>query len=299
MKRVLFYTLTKWAFGTIHCGLEKELYKHGIIANSLDWSEPYSIDEFRLLNQTYDLFVTNPEAVIHLNSYGIPLEKIATVAHGQWDMLLARRDCGNDFYNALYRFGVVSDILKTKASEFGITRTPDVIPFGIHFDMFYKKPSDSLRRVGYAGAREVKNFFGTEIKRGHLVKDTINKIPSVNLIEHGFYTWMCMPAYYSSVDALVVSSIEESAGLPSLEAAAAGRLVLSTPVGYFEKYGPAGGGVVLPMSDDGFCSELRRQIDYYSLNPDAHKQKCLDIQEFARENYDWSKHIEAWVRFLN
>jgi glycosyltransferase involved in cell wall biosynthesis len=302
MKKVLFYTQSRWAFAAIHRGLEKELYKYGIIANLLDWTQHYTPDEMRLLNDTYDLFVTNPEAVVHLNRLGIPPDKIATVAHGQWDMLLARRDFGNEFYKQIRKFGVVSNILKTKAQEFGIKRIPDVIPFGIHFDLFYRRPSDNLSRIGYGGAKETKNFFDLEIKRGHLVRQTVEKISGVNLIEHSFYNWMCMPGYYNSVDAIAVSSIEESAGLPSMEAAAAGRLVLSTPVGYFEEYGPRGGGVVLPMghpNEEEYCSALTESITFYQQNSDAYKQKCLDIQEFARENYDWSKHIEAWVNFLS
>jgi len=301
MKKVIFYTQSRWAFAAIHRGLEKELYKYGIIANLLDWTQNYTPDEIRLLNDSYDLFVTNPEAIVHLNRLGIPPEKLATVAHGQWDMLLARRDFGNHFYKQIKKFGVVSNVLKTKAAEFGVERIPDVIPFGIHFDMFYRKPSEKLEKLGYGGAKETKNFFDVEIKRGHLVKQTAAEIPQVSLVEHNFYNWMCMPGYYNSIDALAVSSIEESAGLPSMEAAAAGRLVLSTPVGYFEDYGPNGGGVVLPMgypNETEYCSALKDSIQYYTKDSEAYNKKCLDIQEFARENYDWSKHIEKWVSFL-
>jgi glycosyltransferase involved in cell wall biosynthesis len=302
MKKVIFYTQNRWAFGSIHHALAKELYKYGIIANLLDWTQHYTPEEIVLLNDTYDLFVTNPEAVVHLNRLGIPPDKLATVAHGQWDMLLARRDFGNVFYNQIRKFGVVSNVLKTKAAEFGIERIPDVVPFGIHFDLFYRNPSDSLSRIGYGGAKETKNFFDVEIKRGHLVKQTIEAIPDVKLIEHNFYNWMCMPGYYNTVDAVAVSSIEESAGLPSMEAAAAGRLVMSTPVGYFEDYGPKGGGVVLPLghpNESEYCTALKESIEYYSKDSVAYNKKCLEIQEFARENYDWSRHIESWVNFLS
>lgn len=299
MRKVLFYTQNRWAFGSIHHALSKELYKYGIIANLLDWTQQYSGEEFKLLNESYDLFVTMPDAVVHLNRCGIPGNKIATVAHGQWDMLLAKRDFGTGFYDQIYKFGVVSNILKDKAKEFGINRTPDVVQFGIHFDMFYRKPSSSLNKIGYGGARETKNFFNQEIKRGHLVKEVISDIPEVNLVEHNFYNWMCMPAYYNSVDAIVVSSTEESAGLPGLEAAAAGRLVLSTPVGYFEENGPRGGGIVLPIEEDSFKEKLSEYVKMYASDKEAYIKKCLEIQEYARENYDWSKHIQAWVEFLS
>lgn len=92
MKKVLFYTQNRWAFGSIHHGLCKELYKHNIYANLLDWTETYTSEEFELLNNTYDLFVTMPEAVLHLHYiYKVPLNKIIAVAHEQWDILLAKR----------------------------------------------------------------------------------------------------------------------------------------------------------------------------------------------------------------
>jgi hypothetical protein len=300
MKRVLFFTQDRWAFATIHHALEKELYKYGIYSNLMNWRLELTQEEWLLLNDSYDLFVTNPEAVLSLAQAGIPLNKIATVAHGQWDMLLAQKESNNlDFYHHLYKFGVVSQVLKNKAAEFNISsRVPDVVPFGIHFDVFYRKTSKSLQKVGYGGARETINFFGQEIKRGHLVKNVLSQTP-LTLVEHNFYNWMCMPSYYEKLDALVVSSIEESAGLPSMEAAAAGRLVLSTPVGYFEEHGPKGGGVVLPMEQEVYCNTLYATLAHYYNYPEEYKKKCKQIQDYARENYDWSKYIEGWVNFLS
>ena len=92
MKKVLFYTQNRWAFGSIHHGLCKELYKHNIYANLLNEDHEYTKEEFQLLNSTYDLFVTNPDKVIALHTKGgIPLNKIIAVAHGQWDILLANQ----------------------------------------------------------------------------------------------------------------------------------------------------------------------------------------------------------------
>jgi len=300
MKKVLFYTQNRWAYGSIHHGLCKELYKHGILANLLDWRLEITPQEWQLLNETYDLFVTNPEAVLALANCGIPLKKIATVAHGQWDMLLAQKESNNlDFYPHLYKFGVVSNILKQKSEEFNISvRTPDVVKFGVHFDMFYRKPSDRLQNIGYGGARTTQNFFGIEIKRAHLVSSVIQQTP-LKTVDHNFYNWLCMPAYYAKLDALAVSSIEESAGLPSMEAAAAGRLVLSTPVGYFEEHGPKGGGVVLPLPEEEYCKSLYENLAHFYNNPEEYKKKCIQIQDYAREHYDWSKHIEGWVNFLS
>jgi glycosyltransferase involved in cell wall biosynthesis len=230
MKRVLFYTQNRWAFGSIHHGLCKELYKHGIYANLLDWTIPYSQHEFDFLNRTYDVFVTTPEAVIPLHQRGIALNKIVSIAHGQWDILLAKRNSGVDFYSRLKGYAVISDVLKNKSIEFGVNRIPDIVKLGIHTDVFKRNISDRLLVVGYAGMKETKNFFGEEIKRGKLVEDAVTGM-NVDLRSFPEMNHLCMPSYYGIVDCVVMSSTEEAGGLPMMEAAAAGRLTIGTPVG--------------------------------------------------------------------
>lgn len=298
MRKILFWFEDDWAFGTIHHALCKELYKYGIYANLLNWSRQLTAEEIKLLVDVYDLFVTKPDTAMILHLYGIPLEKIAAVSHAQWDYLVRQKEDGIEYYSRLYKFGAVSNILKQKAAEFGIKIIPEVLTMGIHFDLFYSKPTEKLISVGYAGAKQVSNFFGQEIKRGKLVEQIINNNSFLKLIQHKHYIWMAMPAYYNLIDSIVVSSTEEGAGLPSLEAAAAGRLVFSTPVGYFEEHGPKGGGVVLPIEQPAFEESLINSLIYYYNDSEAYRKKCLDIQEYARENYDWSKHIESWVSFL-
>lgn len=300
MIKVLFYTQNRWAYGSIHHALCKELYKYGIYANLLDWTQPYSLDEFELLNSIYDIFVTNPEAVLALHyNYGIPLEKIITIAHGQWDILLAKRDSGTEFFKYVKKYAVVSKILKRKSKEFEIEVEPEVVRVGIHFDTFYSAPSPVLKIIGYGGAKETINFFGEEIKRGRLVEDCINSIQDVELITHGFYNHLCMPGYYKGIDALIMSSTEESVGLPIMEAAAAGKLTMGTPVGYFENNGKRGGGLLLGLEENQFKNDLIESINFYKDNPKEYIDACLSIQQFAKENYDWEVVIEDWVKLLS
>ena len=300
MKKVLFYTENGWAFGSIHHGLCKELYKYNIYANLLDWTATYTSEEFELLNTTYDLFVTNPEAVLRLHyNYGIPLNKIITIAHGQWDILLAKKEANMDFYPELHSYAVISQVLKNKSIEFNISVTPKVVKVGIHFDLFYQPIKNSLKNIGYGGAKETVNFFGEEIKRGHLVEKVISGIEDLNLVSHKFYNHLCMPAYYNKIDALIMSSLEEAGGLPAMEAAAAGKLVIGTPVGYFEENGKYGGGVLVPLDELGFLNETRKNLMYYKDNPKEYKEKCEEIQYYAREHYDWSKTIHSWVELFS
>lgn len=298
MKKVLFFTQNRWAYGSIHHALCKELYKHNIYANLLDWTHPYSYEEFDLLNKTYDTFVTNPEAVIHLRNNDIPPEKIITIAHGQWDLLLAKQEVGVEFYNELKGYGVISQVLKEKSFEFGIERIPKITPLGIHFDVFYSKASDNLSIVGYAGQKECLNFFKQEIKRANLVEQAVRDLPGIRLVSHEDYNHLCMPSYYKKIDCLIMASTEEAGGLPVMEAAAAGKLVIGTPVGYFEHNAKRGAGIEVPIEENEFLHKTRQHILYYKDNPIQYKEKCESIQQFARENYDWSVVINEWVSLI-
>jgi hypothetical protein len=117
MKRVLFFFEEKWAFGTIHKALCKELYQHGIYANILDWSTKLSTVEFDLLNRVYDIFVTLPNVAPHLLRAGIPFDKIVVVAHEQRDLYEAQKQQGLDFLNEIRQFAVTSSVLKIKSKE--------------------------------------------------------------------------------------------------------------------------------------------------------------------------------------
>jgi len=298
MIKVLFYTQNRWAFGSIHHGLCKELYKHGIYANLLDWTIPYSQHEFDFLNKTYDVFVTTPEAVIPLHQRGISMDKIIAVAHGQWDILLARRNFGVDFYSRLKGYAVISDVLKNKSIEFGVTRIPDIVKLGIHADVFKRSISDRLLVVGYAGMKETKNFFGDEIKRGKLVEDAVTGM-NVDLRSFPEMNHLCMPSYYGIVDCVVMSSTEEAGGLPMMEAAAAGRLTIGTPVGYYAEDAIESGGVIVSIDPNDFINETRDAIQRYQQDNQLYRYTCAKIQEYAIETFDWSNRIESWIKLFN
>jgi glycosyltransferase involved in cell wall biosynthesis len=299
VKKILFYTETKWAYGIIHYALCKELYKHNILADVLNWDLQYTQDEFNFLIDKYDLFVTTAPLVLKLHQkYKVPLHKICATAHGQWDILLARHEANFDFYPHIHSFGVISNILKTKCKEWNISREPKVVETGIHFDLFYAKPAISLKTIGYGGIKQTYNFFGQEIKRGHLVEQACKNIEGIQLQVSKSYNHLCMPAYYKMVDAVIMSSTEEAGGLPMLEAAAAGRLPIGTPVGFFEENAPKGGGILVPVNEEEFVMRVKQTVCYYKDNPRDYVNKCLEVQSYAQEHYDWSKKIGPWLELL-
>jgi len=301
MKKVLFFTQNRWAFGTIHQGLVKELYKRGIYSNLLDYTVSYTKEEFNFLIDIYDYFVTNPETIPTLMSYGVPCQKIVAIAHAEWDIFVAARDMVHNTtnYYDLHAYGCISDKLcdmfndshphsKVKAKR---------VTNGIHFDLFYNKPSNSLKTVGFGGKMVGCNFFGLDIKRGHLVEKVTN-MTNLEFIPNATYHYMAMPAYYKTIDAIIMASTEEAAGMPMLEAAAAGRLCIGTPVGYFNHNSDNGGGIKVRIDEEDFINDTSKILEYYKSNPEEYNKKCLDIQEYARYNYDWSKVIDQWIELF-
>ena len=84
-----------------------------------------------------------------------------------------------------------------------------------------------------------------------------------------------------------------------LEAAAAGKLCIGTPVGYFAENGLKGGGIQVPIDEEPFVSDTIILLDYYKNNQEEYLKKCLDIQEYARYNYDWKYVIDGWIELFN
>jgi glycosyltransferase involved in cell wall biosynthesis len=299
MKKVIFFTQNRWAFGTIHHGLCKELYKNGIYANLLDYDIDYSHDEFNLLIDSYDYFVTQPDSIPRLLEYNTPLEKIVAVAHAEWDINLSNFheiDKRTNNYN-IHSYGVISNKLLNIVNAMNYSIKPKLVTNGIHFDMFYNKPSNQLNTVGYGGTMFGHNFSGQEIKRGLLVQQAA-EMTNLRFFPSATYNHLAMAGYYKQVDSIIMSSIEEACGLPMLEAAAAGKLCIGTPVGYFAENGLKGGGIQVPIDQELFVSDAVILLDYYKNNQEEYYKKCLDIQEYARYNYDWSKVIDQWIELF-
>ena len=178
----------------------------------------------------------------------------------------------------------------------GVERIPAVVPIGINYQSFVSTPSNQLRTVGYAGAINPDNIH-RHIKRPWLVETSVQAAGLELKIAHGYHnSWVTMPGFYKTVDAVIISSTEEGAGLPALEASAAGRLVISTPVGiWLAKAGSSGHTV--PVEETAFVKSTVSLLEYYRDNPIAYQLKCVDTQEHARR-YDWSNVIQYWVELI-
>lgn len=296
MKQVVFFTETEWAFGVIHYELAKYLFGYSVNATVMPWSKQYSQLEVAELSDKIDYFVATPYGIaILIDSYRVAPEKCIAVAHARMDI-----ECLMTFlpeYRArLAGYAVVSDWLKQQSAELGVERIPTVTPIGINYNAFFTWPSKELRTVGYAGAINPDNIH-RHIKRPWLIEQATQQAELPLKIAHGYHnSWVTMPGYYRTVDCVIVSSTEEGAGLPALEAAAAGRLVISTPVGiWLARAGDSGHTV--PIEETEFVRQTIELLNYYKNSPDEYQIKCLETQQHARR-FDWGNVIQHWIGLI-
>jgi glycosyltransferase involved in cell wall biosynthesis len=294
-KRIAFYTEPEWAFGSIHYELTKYLLAQGINATVLNWEREYNAQEITELSSNIDYFHSTPYGInLLINKFNVAPEKCIATVHAVWDLNhLSKFE--SDTINRLHKYSVVSEWLVDQSLIHGISRLPDLTPIGINYDSFYSKPSDKLHTVGFAGAT---NNVHRNIKRYWLAEQASISAGLDFKLAQGYHnSYVTMAGYYATVDALIVSSTEEGAGLPALEASAAGKLVISTPVGLWRTRSGLSGHTV-PIEEKEFLKEVHNLLTFYKNNPDAYQEKCLSTQEYAR-CYDWSTVIDSWVKLLS
>lgn len=294
MINVLFYIENNWAFGAIHRALCKHLFKHGIYADILSWENHYSDNEFSCMNNSHNFFVTSPESLGGLSKRGIPLEKIIVIAHGSESLNRAIERFNASTFDDLYKYAVINPQLSTLGQNLNIKRTPEIVRVGIDADYFCNHPSKELKDLGYAGARQhiLKN--GKDCKRVHLIEKVSKQVGLPLICPATKMPHMCMPGYYKTITSLMIASSEETAGLPAMEAAASGKLVLSTKVGYFNE----GYGVELSMDEQTYITEAVAALEKYK-DPVLYTETCNKAQQYAKDHLDWVHHMENWVNLFN
>lgn len=290
MNTVLFFTQNRWAFGQIHHALIKHLWRYGVYGNLIDWTVEYTPKEHEYFKRCYRWICTMPEAVVNLQSYGWDLSRVVTVAHCERDLVLAIANAGEGVFDKLGAFAVVNPHLAKTCAQLGIRRKPVVVRVGLDTEHFRAPVPESLKIIGYAATKTFALSNGEDCKRGYLV-DAIAAETGLEFRAHEFHHHLSMPGYYRDIDAVLVSSNYETVGLPGLEAAAAGRLVLSTEVGYFDgTY-----GVKCRMPEEEFKEDAIKALRHYCSNPHEFRVACIKHRKVVQEKYDWTKCVADWL----
>ncbi len=293
--KILFFIGTDWAFGRIHEDLVRVLAAANVTADVLDWRRSYPGDLVRGLSEDYDLVVTVPtEARILVSDYGVDPKRIVVVAHGESDLKKTPLECWPSFAG----FAVVADGLVRTARDLGIERIPQVVRIGVDGERFWSPHvPTAIHTLGYASTLE-RIEWGVDIKRGHLAARIARELGiEFRPVPQGTHM-LAMPAYYRSVDAVIVTSLVESVSLPALEAAASGRVVLGAPVGVLPELAERGAALLLPVQEDELVAEAIRVLRGLSVDPAGLRKQCLRARETARHRYAWNDCVTSWLGFF-
>lgn len=294
MRSVLFFTQNQWAFGQIHHALIKRLWERKIYAHLLDFYQEYTQQEFDCLKSRFEIWCTTPEAVQRLLNAGIPANRIVAIAHAERDLHGAIQNSGAGMFDGLKEFAVINQSLAGVAKSLGISREPKLVQNGIDFDHFYSPVSSQLRRVAYTGADVHPMWSGYNCKRPHLLAPVMDGM-DLEFVKPPRMNHLCMGGFYPTIDAILVTSSYEACGLPALEAAAAGRLVVSAQVGYFNGHT----GWLCRLPDAEYIEDARKGLSYMKEFPSLYVSACEFAQQYTREHFDWSITAPAWVELFD
>jgi hypothetical protein len=297
--KVLIYGYPQWSHGRVYYDLCKQLHRRGYIVDILDWQVNHAAN-FHELIPYYDLYMTALDGVRTLvDSYGVPYDKIIALSHHEFDIRMLIEQKGKEVFEKFANYGVVSYFLYSASLMQGVARAPIVASLGIDYSDFYAEIPERLATVGYASSMSVKTY-GVEWKRGELAEAAAReaglafKVAGWTGDQISFHD---MPGFYRAVDAILTSSISEAAQLPVMEAAAAGRLVIGTPVGHFPLRAYQGGGIIAPIEAEKFKTFTTKTLRHYKENSAAYRDKCHTIQEAARK-FDWQYAIDEWIELI-
>ncbi|WP_224583220.1 glycosyltransferase [Mesorhizobium sp. CA14] len=298
-KKILIYGYTKWSHGRVYYDLCRHLHDRGYIVDLLDWQVDHAEYAQRVISY-YDFVVSALDGVSRLvDEYEVPFEKIIAISHHEFDIRMLIEQKGIHVFERFANYGVVGQSVYCASIMRGVPRLPMVASLGINYDEFYAEPPRRLTTVGYASSMSVKTF-GIEWKRGHLAEAAAGeaglafKVAGSTANQISFHD---MPEFYRSVDAVLSTSINESGPLSVLEGAAAGRLVIGTPVGHFPLRAYQGGGIIAPIEPEKFKAFTSSTLRYYKENAGEFVTKCAAIQEAARK-FDWAYTIEDWIGLI-
>jgi len=297
--RVLIFGHRSWSHGRVYYDLCRHLYPHGFTLDLLNWREIHD-QRFTELACYYDLFLAALDGIaVLIDRYGVPPRHIVAVSHSERDMEALIERKGRGIFDRFAGYAVVSECLFERSAMLGITRQPTVAGLGVDAATFRMTLPERCEVVGYAGSMAL-SLGDVEVKRGHLAEAAVRaaglewRVAASSSNQISIHD---MPAFYSGVDAVVVSSLNESVGLPSMEAAVAGRLVIGTPVGDFAQRAATGAGLLAPLQPDRYRGFVVETLQRFQRDPVAFRAQCEAIQT-AAERLDWSYRIGDWAALL-
>lgn len=318
---VFLYSQLDWAFGSINAGLAKYLFPEGFNIQLFDWHKSYLLSDLLNSFNYYDIILSccdGSATLLKNQEYLLQELKFVCIIHSYRDVFWIKERHSENMKQNIQYVVLCPWIEKTLKEEVPDIQKISFAPLGIDTSIYSRiKPSEKLNTLGYAGARDdiqgksrnakgtCPNGFPGAKKRSDMAFD-IAKATNLGLNcatadydKRDIYRhYTLMAGWYETVDSICVTSLQEGAGLPALEAAAAGRFVISTDVGHFEWHSQNKGGIMLPTDREEYIQEATKILKYFKNNPSSFSKSCKSIQQHALKNYSWDAVKHYWIDLL-
>ena len=294
---IVFFTDCEWSLGLVHGSLRRCFEKNGWQASLCEWSD-FNGHPQHLRLDPKPVYMTLPgtpaQALLH---YGISPKKTFLVAHAESDLLAHLQLRLNfDEYAA---YGVTSDVLACSSIALGITRVPEVLRLGLDCSKYKSLPlPTSVQSIGYLTAFERRTLSGVEIKRGKLAEQCAREA-GLEFKTFERVSNKVVHELYGEFDAYVLSSLQDASPHPPLEAAAAGRLLIGSPVGHYTRLVVEGLGVLAPLGDHDFKDFVVSRLKAWKrLNRSELSEQCGQARAACVRSRDWSVVFSDWFHFV-
>lgn len=295
--KILFFVDPKWAFGLIHQELVKHLCARGWQSDVLSWLAQYTAEEFGHIASQYDRVVTIASGLdVLVNQYNIPPEKVIVFCYSDYDITKAKNEGLEPLFDRVAGYAVPSHNLLSISLSMGVRRIPQVLPIGLTLSRYDGSIPKELKTVGYGTAMARQNHFGVEFKRGDLALECA-ELAGLEFRPAHSYNYLAIPHYWQTVDCILASALYETAPIPQLEAAASGRLVLTSAVGNTAELAAIGVAELLPSNASQFRSAAVERLLWYKDNPNAFAERCERGRE-AMKRFDWPEVLPQWQEFF-
>lgn len=290
--RILYFLENNWVFGKICNELIKFLHPD-IDGDVLCWTRLYLAEEAALLRDKYDLYYSTPVGCFFLHDvYGWPLEKCFAHAHSEFDLEDALRRFPPEYFDKLAGFAAVSTAIVDASERVGVPRVPTIMPVGVTFANYVRPRSESVTRLGYFGRMHRSDDGKPDLKRGYLAQRVAEQA-GMEFYQRENFHFLAADRLYRNVDVVIFCSTTEGNPYTAIEAAASGVPILGTPVGLFPALASGGGGVVLPMDEEGFVSEAVTWLNRLRSSPELY-QHMSDLAVETGRLFDWSVVAPLW-----
>lgn len=256
----------------------------------------FDIDVTLKHNKNYDKYdLIIPWYVTQIPD-GLPLKKCIIIAHSRLEIGVLDKDVATD--------GAISEYLAKY-----INRDIHIVPYGIDTNFFrpLKKKTTDKFTIGFVGDPATKHLDILEnALRGREEKVVLKRLDSENDPKCIFG----MPNYYSQIDLLVSSSLNEGFGRPILEGASCGLPLISVNTGIAKEIiGNNKGGFIIDFSvgkynklseekqkkvRQNISHQISQHIDYFINNPQEVERIGKRNRKFIVLNWSWKKKIKNW-----